>query len=177
MNYLLTGEESNRLRFRKLELSDFSTWLTFIKDPLWSAYWTMPKLAPQDDCQRWFDKTFYRYAHNLGGMNVLLHKETGQFVGLSGLMIQTVDAVQELEVAYSIMPAHRGKGYAPEAAKKCIDYAFANKLSHSLISIIHQHNTESEKVALKNKLRLDKKTIYDNNPVKIYRIDNTVGTQ
>ena len=176
MNYLLTGEESERLLFRNLESSDFSTWLTFMKDPLWSAYWSMTRLTPEEHCKQWFDKIFQRYAHHLGGMNVLIHKETGEFVGQAGLLIQTVDDIQELEVGYSIMPAHRGKGYAPEAAKKCIDYAFANKLSHSLISIIHQQNTESEKVALKNKLRLDKKTIYDSNPVNIYRIERTIST-
>jgi [ribosomal protein S5]-alanine N-acetyltransferase len=172
MNYLLFGEESQRLLFRKLEPTDFSTWLEFFKDPLWDKYWVMKKQPPEEHCQQWFDKIFNRYANNLGGMNVLIDKKSGEFIGQCGLLIQTVDGIEELKVAYSMMPQHRGKGYAPEAAKKCIDFAFANQLRDSLISIIHEDNLESQKVALKNKLSLDKRTVYDNNPVNIYRIKN-----
>ena len=113
---------------------------------------------------------FYRYANNLGGMNVLIDKKTGEFIGQCGLLIQTVDDLEELEVAYSIIPKHWNRGYATEAAKKCIDFAFENNLRESLISIIHVNNKESERVALKNKLSVDKRTTFDNNPVNIYRI-------
>lgn len=172
MNYLLTGQESIRLLFRKLEISDYDIWLEFFKDPLWSKYWTMKKQTPEEHCQQWFDKIFHRYANSLGGMNVLIDKQSGEFIGQCGLLIQTVDGIEELEVAYSMMPQHRGKGYAPEAAMKCIDFAFANRLRDSLISIIHENNIESQKVALKNKLSVDKYTTFDSNPVRIYRINN-----
>jgi [ribosomal protein S5]-alanine N-acetyltransferase len=170
MNYLLTGQESARLLFRKLEASDYATWLSFFKDPLWSKYWSMKEQTPEEHCRQWLDKIFERYANGKGGMNVLIDKKTGAFIGQCGLLIQTVDDIEELEVAYSMMPQHRGKGYAPEAAKKCIDFAFANRLCESLISIIHENNIESQKVALKNKLSVDKYTTFDNNPVRIYRI-------
>jgi [ribosomal protein S5]-alanine N-acetyltransferase len=170
MNYLLTGQESPRLLFRKLEEIDYDIWLEFFKDPLWSKYWAMNEQTPDEHCKQWFDKVFHRYTHNLGGMNALIDKQTGEFIGQCGLLIQTVDGIEELEVAYSMMPQHRGKGYAPEAAKKCIDFAFANRLRDSLISIIHENNTESQKVAQKNKLSVDKYTTFDNNPVRIYRI-------
>jgi [ribosomal protein S5]-alanine N-acetyltransferase len=171
MNYLLTGEESSRLLFRKLEASDYAIWLEFFKDPLWSKYWSMKEQTPEEHCRQWLDKIFHRYANNSGGMNVLIDKQSGEFVGQCGLLIQTVDGIEELEVAYSMMPQHRGKGYAPEAAKKCIDFALANRLRESLISIIHEDNVESQKVALKNKLSIDKHTTFDNNPVRIYRIN------
>lgn len=174
MNYLLVGEESERLLFRKLEPPDFSTWLEFFKDPLWDKYWVMEKQSPQGHCQHWFDKIFNRYANNLGGMNVLIDKKSGAFIGQCGLLIQIVDGIEELEVGYSIMPQHRGNGYAPEAAKKCIDFAFGYQLRDSVISIIHENNLESQKVALKNKLSVDKRAVYDNNPVIIYRIKNRI---
>ncbi len=174
MNYLLTGEESSRLLFRKLEVGDYPTLLRFFEDPLWSKYWTMKNQTPEAHCQQWFDKNLHRYANNLGGMNVLIEKKTGEFIGQCGLLIQTVDGIEELEVAYSMMPQHRGKGFAPEAAKRCIDFAFTNQLRDSLISIIHENNVESQKVAMKNELRVSKHTIFDNNPVIIYRIKTSV---
>ncbi len=130
----------------------------------------MQGATPEEHCQRWFDKAFYRYANNLGGMNVLIDKESGEFIGQCGLLIQTVDKIQELEVAYSLLQKHWNNGYATEAAKACIDYVFKNKLRESLISIIHVNNIESQRVALKNNLKLDYETIYDDNPVKIFRI-------
>ena len=65
--------------------------------------------TPEQLCQQWMDKIFYRYANSLGGMNVLIHKQTGEFIGQYGLLIQNVDNTEELEVAYSIIPQHRGK--------------------------------------------------------------------
>lgn len=174
MNYLLSGEESSRLFFRKLEASDYVLWLPFFKDPLWSTYWTMKKQTADEYCQQWFDKNFHRYKNNLGGMNVLIDKLSGEFIGQCGLLIQTVDGVEELEVAYSMMPQHRGLGYASEASKRCIDIAFANQWRDSLISIIHENNVESQKVALKNRLSISKYTTFDNNPVRIYRVKANV---
>ena len=169
-NFLLLGEETERLRFRKLLSTDYELWLPFFKDPLWTKYWKMEPQTPEQLCEQWMDKIFQRYANYLGGMNVLIHKQTGEFIGQCGLLIQMVDQIEELEVAYSIMPQHRGYGYAGEAAKKCIQFAFDNQWRDSVISIIHENNIESQKVAIKNNLILDKHTTYDNNPVRIYRI-------
>ena len=83
----------------------------------------------------------------------------------------TVDGIEELEIGYSLMPEHRGKGYALEAAKTCKDYAFENNLSDALISIIHIDNKASERVAISNGLKLDKTTTYNNSPVNIFRIN------
>ncbi|HWA33248.1 MAG TPA: GNAT family N-acetyltransferase [Cyclobacteriaceae bacterium] len=173
MNYLLTGLQSDRLLFRKLGESDFETWLEFFKNPLWNKYWTVEDMPPEGHCRQWFDKNFYRYSNGLGGMNVLIDKKSGAFIGQCGLLVQTVDGREELEVAYSIMIPYWNQGYATEAAKKCIDVAFENNWRDSLISIIHINNIESQKVAIKNGLAWDCRTTYDNNPVNIFRISRS----
>lgn len=170
MKYLLENEQSERLLFRKLEEADFTTWLQFFKDPSSTRHWQSGITDPGTNCRLWFDKIYYRYANDLGGMNVLIEKATGAFVGQCGLLIQTVDGMEELEIGYSIMPAFRNKGYAAEAAAKCKEYAFANNFRDSLISIISIDNIESQKVALKNKMQIEKTTFYSDNIVHIYRV-------
>lgn len=169
-NYLMEGQETARLRFRRLKPEDFATWLKFFEHPLWNKYWKVEPATPAGFCKDWFDKAFYRYEHDLGGMNVLVDKKTGAFIGQCGLLVQTVDDLEELEIAYSILPEFWNQGYATEAAKKCMEVAFGNNFRDSLISIIHVNNAESARVAMKNGMEVEKRTIYDNNPVNIYRL-------
>jgi len=57
---------------------------------------------------------------------VLIDKQSGDFIGQCGLLIQTVDEIEELEVGYSILPRFWNKGYATGLREKCIEYAFDN---------------------------------------------------
>jgi len=167
---LLEGKETTRLVFRKFEHSDFDEWLPFHKDPRSSQYWVGLPQDPIKACEEQFERLFERYDNNLGGMNAMILKETGALIGMAGLLVQTVDETQELEIGYSILPKYWKKRYATEAAIKCKGYAFENKLADSLISIIHIDNIPSQKVALNNGMYLDKTTNYKDNPVHIFRI-------
>lgn len=172
--YSLQGEETERLLFRPVVQSDFDAWLAFCKYPKSLDYiFSQEQLAVEDPverCKMWFARIFYRYENGLGGMNALIDKQTNELVGQCGLLIQTIDHLEELEIGYSLMPAHRGKGFALEAAKKCKEFAFEHNLRSSLISTIHVDNDASAKVALANGMTLDKSTISDGDPVNIYRV-------
>lgn len=171
---LLFGERSERLLFRQLNQSDFKEWLKFCEDSSSLKYiWLTDQDSSEEKCKIWFNRVFNRYENNLGGMNALINKTNNKFIGQCGLLIHTVDGLEELEVGYSIMPEFRGKGYALEAAKKCRDYAFENNLTDSLISIIHVDNKESQRVALKNGMKPDKTTCYNNSRVTIFRINKS----
>ncbi len=167
---LLEGQETNRLLFRKIIPSDFNLWLPFYKDPTSTQFWEGIEKDPEIACEAHFSSIFNRYKKNLGGLNALLNKNTLEFIGMCGLLVQNVDSINEIEIGYSILPKYRKQGYAIEAAEKCKEFAQKNKLAKSLISIIHIHNTPSQKVALANGMQLDNKTTYKKNPVYIYRI-------
>jgi ribosomal-protein-alanine N-acetyltransferase len=168
---LLFGEESERLFYQKMDNSYFQEWMKFCSDEDSLKFIGITDgHSPQDKCQIWFDRVYYRYENNLGGMNALVLKDSNQFVGQCGLLVQTVDEIEELEIGYSLMPNHRNQGYAIEAAKKCRDYAFENNLTDSLISIIHTDNVNSVKVAINNGMKLERKTIFKGFPVHIFRI-------
>ncbi|MFC0875864.1 GNAT family N-acetyltransferase [Saccharicrinis sp. FJH2] len=171
MKYLLSNQQTKRLSFRLLQHSDFNVWLTFFEHPDAAAYLGMQDIgSPMEQCEAWFNKVEGRYKNNTGGLNVLVEKSSGRFVGQCGLLVQEVDGKEELEIGYSLLPEFWGKGYASEAARFCRDYAFEHNFRDSLISIIHVDNIRSEKVALKNGMTISKQTTYHGLPVNIFRI-------
>jgi len=173
MKYLLNGQQSKRLSFRLIDSSDFRAWLEFFKSPAAFEHWSAEVESPERECEKWYEKQFHRYENDLGGMNALIEKETGKLVGHCGLLVQTLDEVKELEIGYSLLPVSWNKGFATEAARKCKDFAFENKLANSLISIISVTNGPSENVTLKNGMRPDSQTVYHGNKVSIYRIEKS----
>lgn len=162
-NYLLEDFETERLLFRKVSWDDFDAWQElFISDEIAIFLGLDPKLSKKELTQKWFDKTFDRYEKTLGSMNALIDKKSNRLVGQCGLLIQTIEDEQRLEVGYSILPEFWRQGYAIEAAMACKNYAFENELAENLISVIEPGNIGSEKVALKNGMTLEK-SIEENN--------------
>ena len=172
MKYLLTGEETERLKFRLLQQSDYDEWLPLFVGLDTPRFLGMGHLATsKEQCDLWFEKSLARYEDGLGGMNVLVDKLTGKIVGQCGLLIQDMEGEMIMEIGYSLLPQHRGKGYASEAAKKCKDYAFTHGYKDELYSIIHIENHASAKVAEGNGMRLYKTMAdYKGMPADIYRV-------
>jgi [ribosomal protein S5]-alanine N-acetyltransferase len=170
MKFLLDGQKTERLSFRTISKLDFSDWVKFFEDPNTSLHWKEEKETPLIACEKWYQKQYWRYENDQGGMNALLEKTSGRLIGHCGLLVQTVDGISELEIAYSLLPEFWNKGYAFEAAQCCKLYAFQNDFSDSLISIISCTNLPSQKVALKNGMTVEKETVYHQNKVYIFRI-------
>jgi RimJ/RimL family protein N-acetyltransferase len=157
MNYLLTNQETERLQFRRVTAADYDIWFPLFKEDNVAKFLGMPDgMSQKEQCDYWFKKVFHRYDNNLGGMNALINLQTGDFIGQAGLLIQTVEEEERLEVGYSILPKYWGKGYAQESAIKCRNFCFENDISNNIISMMHVDNIASEIVAIKNGMTLEK---------------------
>ncbi len=170
-NYLLDGEETERLLFRSIRISDYNEWLKFFENDQTSKYWIANYGTPESECRNWYERQFMRYETDMGGMNALIEKESRRLIGHCGLLKQTVDNIIEIEIGYSLLPSFWNRGFATEAAAKCKTFAFQRKLSTSLISIISLSNMPSTIVAKKIGMSLDKSTWYGLNEVNIFRVN------
>lgn len=173
MKYVLQGIETKRLRFDLVTENLFEAWLPFFRDTSVADFIGMDSSSsPKELCKLWFKKVIGRYENNLGGMNALIHKESGQLIGQCGLLVQDIDGEQRLEIGYSILPEYWGYGYATEAAIKCKEIAFERSYSNTIISIIHVDNIASEQVALKNGMSLEKKVNdFHGMPVNVFKVE------
>jgi ribosomal-protein-alanine N-acetyltransferase len=163
--------ESERLLTRKLAMDDIKMWAEFFKDQEAIEFLPNTGFSSTDvHAKHWVEKQLNRYADNQFGLQVLIDKKTKQIIGQCGLLKQSVDEQAEIEVGYHIFKKHWGQGYAPEAAKLFIDYAFHNDLTNSVTSIINIKNVKSQRVADKNGLTKEKQTVWSGLDVFIYRI-------
>ncbi len=172
-NYIYSDNlESTRLRTRKLTLNDIDLWTKFFEDE--EAVEFLPNLdfsSPKERATAWIEKQLSRYKDQRYGLHALINKNTNEFVGQCGLLAQTLDGEQQVEVGYHVFRKYWGQGYAPEAAKLFIDFGFQNNQATSIISIININNIKSQKVALKNNLVKIKQTKWFEQDVFIYQID------
>ncbi len=168
---ILEGLTSERLYFRGLTKDDHQNFMPFFKDPEAMKYYHLNE-RPEVICENWISRQQDRYEKDGFGLCVLCDKENDIVVGQCGLLKQFVDGKEELEVGYGLLPSQWGKGYATESARRCIKYAFDNNWSESVISIIDINNESSKHVALRNAMRLIKKTSFKGYPVNIFSTDN-----
>ena len=165
------GCSTERLLIRKLEESDIEFWTEFFinNDSLPYLGIDLNK-SPQESAKEWILFQHKRYKENRYGHHALIEKESERFVGMCGLLTQNVEEKQEIEIGYSLLPEFWGKGYATEAAHFFRNFGFKHKNLDSIISIIDIRNIASQKVAVKNGMKISRQIKYHNLDVYIYQI-------
>jgi RimJ/RimL family protein N-acetyltransferase len=81
------------------------------------------------------------------GMWGVFEKETNRLAGRVGFF--EPDGWPDFELAWTIGKEFWGKGYAPEAAKRCMEYAFHEMDRDHVVSLIDPLNVASIRVAEK----------------------------
>lgn len=108
------------------------------------------------------------YEQQKYGLMALVIKEKNELLGFCGLMHQTVDGNEYIELGYRLDEVHWRKGIATESALAVRDYAFKVLEIPMLISIINHKNDASKSVAQKIGMRLMKKTNFKNVLVDVF---------
>jgi len=163
--------ESERLTTRFLTMADAPAWVEYCSDPVATRFTAIPDKTPEEMVQFLFEVTMKRYEEKRLGAQALILKDTGEFIGKCGLFLQELNGEPVIEIGYHLLRRFWGKGYAVEAAQLFRDYGFENNFADSIYSIIDPQNELSQKVALRNGMRLvDTDTEFRGNSYHLYRI-------
>ena len=166
---------TERLETAYLNLDDVHAWSAFFAHPEAIRFLFINALGlPTNEAVAYhmIKKQLERYAEHRYGLQKLVHRETDEFIGCCGLLLQEVDGQNEIEVGYHIFPAYWNQGYATEAARCFKDFTFNTNQAQRVISIIDDENQASIRVAEKNGMSLLKRTTWTNDEsVGVYGIN------
>lgn len=150
--------ETERLMLRHLRPDDLDTMHAYLGDPQTMLYYPAP--FSREFIKQGIEKNIERYAELGYGLFGVELKESGELIGDCGMVWQDLPDGPELEVGYHFSRMHWGHGYATEAAKACIEYAFRNAGVDHVISLIRPENVPSRRVAERNGLKIVRQVVW-----------------
>ena len=127
-----------------------------------------PQQFSREDALRWVTKTQERYRTDGFGLFAVVLKSEGVVIGNCGLMRQDVEGESLVEVGYHFRRDYWGHGYATEAARACMDYAFERLNVEKLISLILAENLPSRRVAERNGMTVERQVMFQELPHLMY---------
>jgi RimJ/RimL family protein N-acetyltransferase len=131
--------ETGRLLLQPLSRDDLEPWTRFMMDGDARAGLHTPEPAT-DPAQA--EAGLDRFV-DAAEMYTIVVRETGEVAGWAGFVPRAMDWGDEVELGWMLLPEHRRRGYAKEAAGALR----ATKPTQRIISLIRTDNPASESVA------------------------------
>jgi ribosomal-protein-alanine N-acetyltransferase len=160
--------ETERLRLREFTPDDLDDLAALLGDPVVMRFWPRPRT--REESLEGLNKVPALYESRGYGLWAVDEKETGAFIGRCGLIPQTVDGREEIEVGYIIAASHWRRGFGSEAAIGIRNWAFAHLEVDRLISLINPLNVASIGVATHNGMRRVGSHLHFGEPHSVYAI-------
>jgi RimJ/RimL family protein N-acetyltransferase len=122
----------------------------------------------RDEVVEWIARSRREWAERGHGRVTIFDRESGRFLGRSGLRRWT--EFDEVEVGWTLAPAARGRGVATEAARACLDWGFRDLDVPYITAMIGRDNTTSIAVAERLKMEPLRGDELHGEPVVVYAL-------
>jgi RimJ/RimL family protein N-acetyltransferase len=135
-----TTIETERLILRAWKSEDAEAFARMNIDPIVMEY--LPRALNRKDSDKLLKRFQAHFTKHGYGLFAMERKEDGEFVGFTGLQNVEFDAhfTPAVEIAWRLDTEYWGKGYATEAAKAVLDYAFNTlKLKDVVTFTVHDN--------------------------------------
>ncbi len=147
--------ETERLILREVRDEDLEGMFELDSDPKVHQYLGMKPITTMEQAQKNLDFIRRQYDERGIGRFTAIEKATGEFIGWSGLKLNSGDA-EELgpyrdfyDVGYRFIPRYWGKGYATESAIASLEYGFETMNLPTIYGAAETENIGSNKVLMK----------------------------
>jgi RimJ/RimL family protein N-acetyltransferase len=135
-------------------LQDVEGLLAVLGDPVAMEFY--PAALDRQGVEDWVARNMQRYQRDGHGLWAMVLRGSDELIGDCGCIMQEVEGKNEIEVGYHVRRDLWGNGYATEAARTSMEYAFTSLGAARVISMIRPGNKQSRRVAEKNGLTREK---------------------
>ena len=155
---------TERLTLRPFTGTDFEPMAAFYADEI-SAYYG----GPCDRVEAWRKFAVYPGHWALRGYGpwALERNDTGEFIGICGPWYP--EGWVEPEITWALVPGHHGHGFATEAARAALQYAYAEFGWTTAVSVVATANTASAAVAERLGATVETRIDARYGPADVYR--------
>ena len=143
--------ETPRLLLREMTAADRPDLCMILQDKEVMYAYNGP--FSDEEVNGWLERQTGRYREWGYGLWAVVLKQTEEMIGQCGVTRQLWNGEEMLEVGYLFRHSHWHQGYATEAARACMEYAFNILGASEVCSIIRDNNIPSQRVALRNGMR------------------------
>ena len=146
--------ETERLVLRAFRPGDYEAHASMLADPLVTRYLGDGKPLDRHDAWRVLATIIGHWELRGYGLWALTRRGDDRMIGRVGFM--NPEGWPGFEVGWTLARAAWGNGYATEAARRALEYAFDVLGEEKVISVIHPENAASIRVAEKIGERFDR---------------------
>lgn len=138
--------DTERLRLRRWREEDIAPFAALNADPEVMEYF--PACLTEEETRGLVGRMEGKFEKNGFGLWAVETKNSGAFIGFVGLNTPDFEArfTPCVEIGWRLARAHWGKGYATEAAKVALNYAFHTAKLPEVLSWTYEGNTKSRQV-------------------------------
>lgn len=162
--------ETDRLILRHLSVEDLDALATIQADPEVMRYLASGTLT-MAEAARNLQRCIAIQAEHGFSLWAAVDRLDGRVIGRCGLIPQSLQGREEVELAYLIERAQWGLGLATEAAMAIRDHGFDRLGLRRLVSIIHRDNLASRRVAENAGLRAERMIQYMSHRCWMYAVE------
>lgn len=167
---MIPSLETDRLRLRPPTKADLQDNYELSSDPEVMRYITPGRTQSIKESREDLYKRI-KFSHGSYGYWVVEEKQSGLFIGW--IVLKELDQTKDFELGFRFQKNHWGRGFATEAGKKIIAYAFEVLQLDTVKAVVMPKNEASRKVLEKIGFQLTNFGRYYNAHCAVYQISSS----
>jgi len=167
--------ETERLILREVLLTDVDGMFELDSNPIVHKYMGTKPIKAIGEALKSINYIRQQYQDNNIGRWAVIEKSSGDFIGWSGLKLNTEEPMNGCtnfyDIGFRLIPQYWGKGYATESALAAMDYAFNNMNLDMVCGLADVNNAASNAILKKIGLKFKNDFWFENQKVAWYELN------